>query len=45
MITVDYVRTMARYNRWQNRSLYREADKLSDADRLDPRYVEPHPVR
>jgi uncharacterized damage-inducible protein DinB len=33
MITVDYARTMARYNRWQNRSLYREADKLTDAER------------
>ena len=33
MITVEYARTMARYNRWQNRSLYREADRLSDEQR------------
>jgi uncharacterized damage-inducible protein DinB len=33
MITVDYVRTMARYNRWQNQSIYRESDKLTDAER------------
>jgi uncharacterized damage-inducible protein DinB len=33
MISSDYVRTMARYNRWQNRSLYEAADKLSDVDR------------
>ena len=25
MITPAYARTMARYNRWQNESLYREA--------------------
>jgi uncharacterized damage-inducible protein DinB len=30
MITPEYARTMARYNRWQNESLYREALKLSD---------------
>lgn len=28
---------MARYNRWQNRSLYREAGKLSDAQRRENR--------
>jgi uncharacterized damage-inducible protein DinB len=33
MITPDYARTMARYNRWQNESLYREALKLSDEAR------------
>ena len=33
MITVDYARTMARYNQWQNRSLYREADRLTDEQR------------
>jgi uncharacterized damage-inducible protein DinB len=33
MITPDYARTMARYNRWQNESLYREALKLSDDER------------
>jgi uncharacterized damage-inducible protein DinB len=33
MITTDYTRAMAAYNRWQNRSLYREADALTDAER------------
>jgi uncharacterized damage-inducible protein DinB len=33
MITTDYARAMAVYNRWQNRSLYREADALTDAER------------
>ena len=33
MITPEYARTMAVYNRWQNRSLYREADALTDAER------------
>ena len=33
MITPEYARTMARYNRWQNESLYREASKLSDEER------------
>lgn len=37
MITVDYARSMASYNRWQNRSLYREADKLTDTQRKEPR--------
>jgi len=36
MITPDYARAMAAYNRWQNRSLYREADALSDAERKQP---------
>jgi uncharacterized damage-inducible protein DinB len=31
MITPDYVRLMARYNAWQNRSLYGAADTLDDA--------------
>lgn len=36
MITPDYCRLMARYNRWQNRSLYAAADTLDDdARRLD----------
>lgn len=36
MITPAYAQTMARYNRWQNESLYREALKLSEeARRLD----------
>ena len=33
MIAADYCRQMARYNRWQNKSLYREASLLSDAER------------
>lgn len=33
MITPDYCRTMARYNAWQNRSLYGAADGLGDAAR------------
>lgn len=37
MITPAYARTMARYNRWQNESLYREALKLSDAERRQDR--------
>ena len=37
MITLDYVRTMADYNRWQNGNLYGAADKLTDAQRKEPR--------
>lgn len=37
MISVDFVRTMARYNRWQNRSLYGAAGGLSEAERLKDR--------
>lgn len=33
MITADFVRLMARYNRWQNESLYGAADTLNDAAR------------
>lgn len=33
MITPDYVRTMARYNRWQNRNLYAAAQGLDDGAR------------
>jgi uncharacterized damage-inducible protein DinB len=33
MIGVDYARTMARYNAWQNRSLYGAADGLTDDSR------------
>jgi len=33
MISVDHVRLMACYNRWQNRSHYAAAGTLSDADR------------
>ena len=37
MISVEHARTMARYNQWQNQSLYGAADTLSDeARRLDP---------
>jgi uncharacterized damage-inducible protein DinB len=37
MITPDYARTMADYNRWQNRNLYDAADQLSDEQRKQPR--------
>ena len=37
MITPAYAATMARYNRWQNESLYREAGRLSDDERRRPR--------
>ncbi|MCR8725609.1 DinB family protein [Frigidibacter sp. ROC022] len=37
LVTPDYARLMARYNAWQNRSLYREADKLTDAQRREDR--------
>jgi uncharacterized damage-inducible protein DinB len=37
MITPAYVRTMADYNRWQNRNLYGCADKLSDQQRKEQR--------
>ena len=33
MITPDYLQRMARYNRWQNDSIYGAAETLSDADR------------
>ncbi len=33
MITPEYVQTMARYNQWQNRSLYGAANTLDDAAR------------
>lgn len=33
MISPDYARMMARYNAWQNRSLYTAADTLSDDQR------------
>jgi uncharacterized damage-inducible protein DinB len=33
MIGVDYVRRMARYNRWQNGNLYGAADRLTDGER------------
>ena len=37
MISVDHVRLMARYNAWQNRSLYTAADALDDAERRKAR--------
>ena len=37
MISPDYVRLMARYNAWQNGSIYGAADRLSSAQRLDDR--------
>ena len=37
MITPDYVRTMAGYNRWQNENLYGAADQLSDTQRKEAR--------
>ena len=37
MITPDFAATMARYNRWQNRSLVAAADTLTDADRWQDR--------
>lgn len=33
MISADHVKAFARYNRWQNRSLYGAADNLGDAER------------
>ncbi len=33
MIDAAYVRRMARYNRWQNESLYGAANRLSEAER------------
>ena len=37
MISQAHAETMARYNIWQNRSLYRAADTLSDAERREDR--------
>ena len=37
MITPDYVRAMAGYNRWQNESIYGAADTLSDDARKQQR--------
>lgn len=37
MITPDYVKTFARYNRWQNQSLYDAAETLSDSERRQER--------
>jgi len=35
MITPDYVRAMADYNRWQNQNLYGAADELTDQQRKE----------
>jgi uncharacterized damage-inducible protein DinB len=37
MITLEHVRAMAEYNRWQNENLYGSAEGLSDAARKQPR--------
>jgi uncharacterized damage-inducible protein DinB len=37
MISPAYVQAMARYNRWQNRSIYTAAGTLSDEQRKEPR--------
>ncbi|MEO1553742.1 MAG: DinB family protein [Pseudomonadota bacterium] len=37
MITPQYIRRMARYNRWQNESLYKASDGLSEAERRHDR--------
>lgn len=37
MISVEHARTMARYNQWQNRSLYGAAETISDAERRKER--------
>jgi uncharacterized damage-inducible protein DinB len=37
MITPDYMRAMAQYNRWQNENLYGAADGLTDAQRKQQR--------
>ena len=37
MITPAYAQTMARYNRWQNQSLFARAAKLTDAQRRENR--------
>lgn len=37
MITVEYVRAMARYNSWQNENIYGAADALTDMQRKEQR--------
>ncbi len=37
MISPGYVQTLARYNHWQNRSIYAAAGALQDAERKEPR--------
>ena len=37
MISTDHIRLMARYNRWQNASLFNAADALSEEQRREDR--------
>lgn len=37
MISVEHARTMARYNQWQNQSLYGAAETVNDAERRKQR--------
>jgi uncharacterized damage-inducible protein DinB len=37
MSTLDYFRTLARYNQWANRTLYAAVARLSEADYMKPR--------
>ncbi len=37
MISPEHLRLMASYNRWQNESLYREAEAIGDLERRLPR--------
>ena len=37
MIAIEHACAMARYNRWPNRSIYREAGRLTDAQRNERR--------
>lgn len=37
MISPAHIRTMVRYNRWQNQSIYGAADTLEDTHRREPR--------
>lgn len=37
MISPAHVQTMARYNRWQNQSIYAAADRLEEAQRREER--------
>jgi len=37
MIDTEFVKTMARYNRWQNENLYQAADDLSETARREDR--------
>ena len=49
MISPSYVRAMARYNAWQNASVYGMCEQLSDGGpgrihRFDPRHTESYSV-